>query len=196
MPENKACRLRLSHYILLPFAGLPACHNIHTTVKKEHNHNSPAARIRPHAPFSADLAPFHTSKQHLAVFHVPENTFRSHSTIQLSADQNSDCAKERSVPLPPAPSAHNIWRTQNMPLFYFRSSRPLPAETVPARGQPLYTVYDNTAPSRNNIAAAAQAPFPPPASSCIFSNSGQDRPHTFFCDRFRYRNIISCLPAQ
>lgn len=39
-PGNKAYRLRLSHYILLPFAGLPACHSIHITAKAEYSHNS------------------------------------------------------------------------------------------------------------------------------------------------------------
>lgn len=77
------------------------------------------------------------------------------------------------APVPAAPVA---------PVAPVAPSAPVAPVAPVAPKQPLRIVCDNTAHARNNIAAANPTSFPPQAASDIFSDSGQDPRHAFFCD--------------
>ena len=183
-----ACKPPLFHCILPPFSCPPFYHNIHITAKEGYNHNNPAGQIRLRIHSAACPVQFHTSKRRHDNSHAPKNISRSHSTIQLLADQSSCCAKGYLFQLSPSPGRNSNSRRLNMLLSYFRPILPLSTGIVPAQRQPLRIVCDNITPAHNNIAAADLTFSPPPAAYGIYSDSGQGLWHAVFCDKLQYQN--------
>lgn len=183
-----AYRLRLFHCILLPFLDCPFCRNIRIIVKEGYNHSNLAGQIRLNSRFSVGSMPFHTNRRQSDIFHVSENVFRFHSTIQPLANQSLNFAKERLARIVPVPGNHSSWRRQRMLLFYFPAIRPQRAGIVPVRKWLLHIVCDNIILSRNNIAAAVRNAFPLPALSGICSDFDRDLRSRFFCGKLQFRN--------